>query len=243
MSNAHPRKKAFFHWGEYIYKYIINFAPLLLCMGLVLSLIQKTVRFAYYEVDHLYLMEIRTEEVLQGLSYLFIFIYSLFLSHDIYVAYVKYKILHIKTCITNIVFIVVYILFLWYTQTYYINISQIIVIAVFALFVVTTMIAIQASYKGKIDIPSIKSTGCAIIFITIFAVAALQYLAEMSNKRFTYIQNNKNEYIIITTFKDYYITVLSKVDNNTITIYRGMVYIFKLDQDIIAHEFKEKIML
>lgn len=68
-----------FQLSEDVYKYVIRLAPLLLCFGFVLSLIQKTVRFAYYEVDHLYLMEIRTEEVLQGLSYLFALIYYAFL--------------------------------------------------------------------------------------------------------------------------------------------------------------------
>ena len=72
-----------FQLSEDVYKYVIRLAPLLLCFGFVLSLIQKTVRFAYYEVDHLYLMEIRTEEVLQGLSYLFALIYYAFFVYRI----------------------------------------------------------------------------------------------------------------------------------------------------------------
>lgn len=242
QSHQNPLGNTLFQLSEDIYTYLIKLAPLLLCLGLVLSLIQKTVRFAYYRVDHLYLMEIRTEEVLQGLSYLFVFAYTFFLSHDIHMAYKKYRKIYTKTLLANIFFIIVYMLFLWYTQTYYLNILQTIVIVVFIIFIGIFFIFIKALYQKPIESMLVRTTVCTSLFIIIFAVIILQYMAEASNKRFTYIQNNNHDYIVVTTFKDYYITKLSKIENDTISVYRDKTYLFKLDKAIIAHEFKIKNM-
>lgn len=225
-----------------VYEYIIKIAPLLLCLGFVLFLIQKTVRFAYYEVDHLYLMEIRSEEVLQSLSYLFIFIYIFFFLHDYKFYYDENQKINMTFIFTHLMIVFLYVLFLWYTQTYYINLSHI--ISIFIIIVILSIAIIFAQYILSIQnnkcFSRIKI--CVIIFSLIAAISIIQYIVESSNKRFTYLEKEEKQYIIISTFKDYYITVLSCVEDDNITIYRGQVHLFKLDMDIKAHQFTNKIM-
>lgn len=77
-------KDTLFQLSEDVYNYIVRLAPLLLCFGFALSMIQKTVRFIYYKIDPRYLMEIRTEEVLQEVAYLFPLICYSFYAYSIY---------------------------------------------------------------------------------------------------------------------------------------------------------------
>lgn len=177
-----------------VYEYIIKIAPLLLCLGFVLFLIQKTVRFAYYEVDHLYLMEIRSEEVLQSLSYLFIFIYIFFFLHDYKSYYNENKKINVVFIFTQLIVVFLYILFLWYTQTYYINFLNIIsiFIIIFVLSVATLTAKYILSIQNNKRLSRIKI--CFIIFLLIAAIAIIQYAIESSNKRFTYLENGGKQY-------------------------------------------------
>lgn len=242
MNKNEENKDVMYKIIQDVYEYIIKIAPLLLCLGFVLFLIQKTVRFAYYEVDHLYLMEIRSEEVLQSLSYLFIFIYIFFFLHDYKLFYKENKKINITFIFTHLIVVFLYVLFLWYTQIYYINFFH--VISIFIIIVILSVTIIFAQYiistKNNKCFSRIKI--CFIIFSLISAISVIQYIVESNNKRFTYLEKEEKQYIIISTFKDYYITVLSNVENDNITIYRGQVHLFKLDMGIKAHQFTNKIM-
>lgn len=135
-----------------------------------------------------------------------------------------------------------------YTQTYYIDISQIarvlacIALATGVMKVIVWIIALWRRWHGKENVFLRQRNICLFVFLPIFAVAALQYTVEDSNKRFTYVTDGNRNYIIVTTFKEHYITTLSTIENNTITIHRGNVRLFSLDRSITARQFTQKIL-
>ena len=186
-------------------------------------------------------MELRTEEVLQGLSYLFVFIYCFFLWNDIRIYHNKYNKSNINVIFIHMLMLSLYTAFLWYTQTYYMTIWHgISIVGILCVFGVLFKVVNLSFIIGEYTF--LRTNVCFIIFILMAAVIVIQYTVESANKRFTYIKNGIDEFIIVSTFKEYYITALSDVAGDTIRIYRGQIALFKLDNQIYAQEFSRKIM-
>ncbi len=248
--------------SENIYRYIVRFTPLLVFFGFVFSLLQKLARFFYYHIDHRYLMEIRTEEVLQGLSSLLVFIYYAVIVYYTYNSYRENRLSLSKNLISiycvNFEIALLYIVIANCIKSYcfnflsiFIDISSLAILTVTAILIGILLKKIIIKNSDSQDIsqdgifPYTKYRewyACISIIIFMFCIFMYQIIDECINKSFSYTTQGDNDYVIITTFKDCYIAIRSKIENDTITIYPGKVRLFKLEQEITAHEFKEKIM-
>lgn len=211
-----------------IKNYLVPIIPIVVCIGFILYLVQKMTRFAFYKVDVLYLVEIRIEEILQGL--LFIFIFILTLCSGILIYCIKNnRSENIETNFTIIssirenkytlasVLILPFILSICIMISYNnkINIDQIKI--VFFSYMAFTCVGYAIAYfwninkKHSLIIKSINMLCCIALFMVL--VAFLQYSFESFNKRFTYIETQDGVHVIVSSINGNYITKKAKIEN------------------------------
>ena len=206
---------------EYILQQPSFIITVIAFIGYIFASIQKLTRLTYYKVDNVYLFEIRMGEIFLGVIYLFILSLPVainFTRHTfllMVIGVVLYFLMtyalrlevEIKRYIGLIFPYFIYLLFIWLDP---LNCVDFFRVTVTKMFVYDAFFAIHL-----------------VLGIMMLIIVILQFLAEASNDRFTYINaDNENEiYIIITRAEGTYITVRGKLkqegDKVKIYIYLG----------------------
>lgn len=223
---------------EYILQQPSFIITVIAFIGYIFASIQKLTRLTYYKVDNVYLFEIRMGEIFLGVIYLFILSLPVainFTRHTfllMVIGVVLYFLMtyalrlevEIKRYIGLIFPYFIYLLFIWLDP---LNCVDFFRVTVTKMFVYDAFFAIHL-----------------VLGIMMLIIVILQFLAEASNDRFTYINADNEIYIIITRAEGTYITVRGKLkqegDKVKIYIFRGNVKLIPIDNKQISVIFADE---
>lgn len=231
---------------DYVSKNLEITIPIVVFLGYITASVQKIVRLAYYKVDIVYLFSLHVSEVFLGVCYLLLLltpIYSAFLYHyDTHYFWFSCAVCAIALLIGQ-----VYSLKLKVTK----NMKRVIGVC-FLYFASMLLLFCHCVSSFELIVKELSIKDFMLYFLVAFlmfnmAVIILQFMAEHSNERFTYLKINDEEvYIIVTVFRENFITVRSKIsvingtDNYKIEIYRGDVVLYPINSYKIYVQFVEE---
>lgn len=224
--------------------------PIIVLLGYIAASVQKITRLAYYKVDIVYLFGLHISEVFLGVCYL------LLLCLPIYEA-VLYNCGNSWSGGINIVCAVILMLGQVYSLKLKVNKNFVIAMVIYVVYLMTAHIFVCVYFDWiKEFVNSLVLSDIVLYFLTIFLcfillVVALQFWAEHTNERFTYIKTtNGDTYTIITIFQGCFMTVRSKFvalstnGETAIELYRGDIVLFPIDNYEIQVKFVDaKILL
>lgn len=208
--------------------------PVVVFLGYIAASVQKMVRLAYYKVDLVYLFSLHVSEVFLGVCYLLLLftpIYSAFLYHYGSCYFWIFNVI----CAILLLVCQVYSLKLKLTK----NMKRVIGMC-FLYFIGSLWFFCSSVSEIMLFIKELSVNDFLLYFLVTFLmfillVIILQFMAEHSNGRFTYIKTSSGEvYVIITVFRENFITVRSKFtvaddDKYKIDIYRGDIVLYPID--------------
>lgn len=224
--------------------------PIVVLLGYIAASVQKNTRLAYYKVDIVYLFGLHISEVFLGVCYL------LLLCLPIYEA-VIYNCGNSLSGAINIGCAIILMFGQVYSLKLKVNKNFVIAMAMYVAYLIVSHILV-CNYFGRIKeiLNTLVLSDIVLYFLTAFLcfillVVALQFFAEHTNERFTYIKTtNGDTYTIITIFQGCYMTVRSNfitIGNSNITaieLYRGDIVLFPIDNYEIKVKFVDmKILL
>ena len=222
------------------------YISVLILLGYLFTAVQMIVRYAYYGVELTYLLNIKLEDILLALDYVMIISFMPIFAYEL--SQTNEQKCRRRIILKQVLFTIICWLFAF-------ALTQRIAFDFFALFfslqVIADIIAARISnqifslLKKHLDyLLSIKGLATLLLFF-IAIICSLQFFIEAYNHRFTYLfamdGDNEREYIVLTTFKDNYITIESEIEDDYITIYRGHVRLVPIsDSSLYERQFSEK---
>lgn len=232
---------------DYIFKNVELTIPIVVFIGYISASIQKIVRLAYYKVDIVYLFSLHISEIFLGIGYLLLLCLP-FYSACLYNLGSKCVCVISVLCSIVLIFLQIYSLKLVFNKKFLLTLLAYLIFYFLVLWVAPVHIDVVIQTVKILTIQQFALYFLFVFLLFIILVIALQFWAEYTNERFTYLITESSEvYVFITTFQGNFITVHAAISDDSrvkkIKIYRGEIVLFPIDKYKINVFFSDSKVL